>query len=57
MNKQGFLAQQIIRAIQSVTGVRAVGLHERNFAENEWHYVKEFLDSTLVSSVGKLLKA
>jgi aminotransferase in exopolysaccharide biosynthesis len=55
MNKQGFLAQQIIRAIQSVTGVRAVGLHEPTFAGNEWLYVKECLDSTFVSSVGKFV--
>lgn len=57
MNKQGFLSDQIIRAIQSVTGVRAAGLHEPIFAGNEWLYGKECLDSTLVSSVGKITKS
>ncbi len=30
-------------------------MHEPTFAGNEWKYVKECLDSTFVSSVGKFV--
>jgi perosamine synthetase len=49
------LAEQVIAAIRSVVGVGPVGLHEPNFSGNEWMYVKECLDSTFVSSVGKFV--
>ena len=55
MNKQIPLPDQILSAIQSVVGVAPVGLHEPTFAGNEWLYVKECLDSTFVSSVGKFV--
>jgi perosamine synthetase len=44
----------IVEAIRSVTGPAngPVPLHEPLFEGNEWHYVKECLDSTFVSSVG-----
>jgi aminotransferase in exopolysaccharide biosynthesis len=44
---------RIVEAIQSVTGVKSVPLHEPHFSGNEWSYLKECLDSTFVSSVGK----
>lgn len=55
MNKEIPLPDQIISAIQSVTGSGPVVLHEPSFAGNEWVYVKECLDSTFVSSAGKFV--
>lgn len=49
------LPDQIVSAIHSVVGDGPVGLHEPTFAGNEWLYVKECLDSTFVSSVGKFV--
>ena len=47
--------QQIVKAIQSVVGIGPVALHEPRFLGNEWVYLKECLDSTFVSSVGKFV--
>ena len=55
MNKKIPLPDQVVSAIQSVVGCGPVGLHEPTFAGNEWRYVKECLDSTFVSSVGKFV--
>ena len=55
MNKQSRLPNLIVGAIQSVVGAGPVGLHEPTFSGNEWLYVKECLDSTFVSSVGKFV--
>lgn len=55
MNKQTSLPFQIVSAIHSVVGTGPVGLHEPTFTGNEWLYVKECLDSTFVSSVGKFV--
>lgn len=55
MNKQASLSDQIISAIHSVVGNGPVGLHEPTFSGNEWLYVKQCLDSTFVSSVGKFV--
>jgi len=49
------LAGDIIAAIRLVVGTQPVALHEPRFAGNEWAYVKECLDSTFVSSVGKFV--
>jgi len=49
------LDQQIFEAIRSVTGPGPVALHEPRFRGNEWAYLKECLDSTFVSSVGKFV--
>lgn len=49
------LAGQIVEAIRSVTGPGSFPLHEPRFAGNEWVYLKECLDSTFVSSVGKFV--
>jgi perosamine synthetase len=54
MSKPPTLASQIVDAIQSVVGLSAV-LHEPIFNGNEWKYLKECLDSTFVSSVGKFV--
>ena len=49
------LAQLIQAAISQVVGSGPVALHEPRFAGNEWLYLKECLDSTYVSSVGKFV--
>ena len=46
---------QILDALHSVLGVGPVALHEPSFFGNEWIYLKECLDSTYVSSVGKFV--
>ena len=52
---QPILAQQVVDAIRSVVGPGPAALHEPHFAGNEWVYLKECLDSTYVSSVGKFV--
>src|SRR6266446_5994088 len=49
------VAHQIVQPIQAVVGPGPVALHEPRFAGNEWVYLKECLDSTYVSSVGKFV--
>jgi perosamine synthetase len=49
------LSQEIVLAIESVVGAGPVALHEPSFHGNEWLYLKECLDSTFVSSVGKFV--
>jgi aminotransferase in exopolysaccharide biosynthesis len=52
---QSDLSQEIVGAIQSVVGPGPVALHEPRFCGNEWKYLKECLDSTYVSSVGRFV--
>lgn len=47
------LAERVVHAIAAATGSGPHALHEPRFAGNEWQYVKECLESTYVSSVGK----
>ncbi|OIJ22373.1 aminotransferase DegT [Anaerobacillus alkalidiazotrophicus] len=48
------LEQQILKTLQSVLPTSEfTPLHEPTFQGNEWNYVKDCLDSTFVSSVGK----
>lgn len=49
------LEDQVLEAIVKVVGPSPVKLHEPTFDGNEWNYVKECLDSTYVSSVGKFV--
>jgi perosamine synthetase len=49
------IPEQVVAAIRSVVGADPVALHEPSFAGNEWLYLKECLDSTFVSSVGKFV--
>lgn len=49
------LSDQVVAAIRSVTGQGPVALHEPSFKGNEWVYLRECLDSTFVSSVGKFV--
>lgn len=58
MSKQPSLAERVVGAIRSVVGSKEekpVALHEPHFNGNEWLYLKECLDSTFVSSVGKFV--
>ena len=49
------LISQTVAAIRNVVGVKPAVLHEPRFGGREWEYVKECLDSTFVSSVGKFV--
>ena len=50
------LASQVVAAIGDVIGTAAPAtLHAPSFRGNEWAYLKECLDSTFVSSVGKFV--
>lgn len=53
VNTSIYIADQIISSLQEALGDKHVVLHEPTFIGNEWKYVKECLDSTFVSSVGK----
>lgn len=48
-------AEGVVAAIRSVAGPGPLALHEPCFAGNEWQYLKECLDSSYVSSVGKFV--
>lgn len=49
------IANQVVSALRSVLGEGSAALHEPKFSGNEWQYLKECLDSTFVSSVGKFV--
>lgn len=49
------LARDVVAAIHGVVGEPPVALHAPRFIGNEWAYLKECLDSTYVSSVGKFV--
>ena len=55
MSNRVDLITQVVTAIRSVAGTGPVALHEPSFGGNEWLYLKECLDSTFVSSVGKFV--
>lgn len=55
MERISTLPQSVVSAIQSVAGCGPLALHEPRFQGNEWAYLKECLDSTYVSSVGKFV--
>ena len=43
----------VVSAIRAAIGEGSAQLHEPSFEGNEWIYVKDCIDSTFVSSVGK----
>lgn len=49
------LAKPIVNALRQTLNVPVAALHEPSFDGNEWQYLKECLDSTFVSSVGKFV--
>ncbi len=55
LNSPSILADEVIAALRSVIGQKSAVLHEPSFSGNEWLYLKECLDSTFVSSVGKFV--
>jgi aminotransferase in exopolysaccharide biosynthesis len=48
-------ASEILSAIKNAIGSNPASLHEPSFFGNEWVYLKECLDTTYVSSVGKFV--
>lgn len=55
MKIESKLTCNVVEALRSVIGVDSIALHEPTFEGNEWLYLKECLDSTYVSSVGKFV--
>jgi aminotransferase in exopolysaccharide biosynthesis len=55
LSSQSTFSDQVVAAIRTVIGPGSVVLHEPSFSGNEWFYLKECLDSTFVSSVGKFV--
>jgi len=55
MTAGSLLAAQITEAIRTVVGSNQATLHEPHFGGNELVYLKECIDSTFVSSVGKFV--
>jgi perosamine synthetase len=49
------LPEAVVAAVRAVVGPASVVLHEPFFSGNEWLYLKECLNSTFVSSVGKFV--
>ena len=49
------LTTKILDGVRSTLGLQKAALHEPTFEGNEWEYLKECLDSTYVSSVGKFV--
>jgi len=49
------LSDQVIGAIRNVIGAYPAVLLEPSFTDNEWLFLKECLDSSFVSSVGKFI--
>ena len=49
------LPNAVVAAIAQVVGNGAVALHEPRFQGNEWTYLRQCLDSTFVSSVGRFV--
>ena len=54
MSKSSF-SEEIIQGISKVIKNNKAQLHEPVFEGNEWNYVRECIDSTFVSSVGKFV--
>jgi perosamine synthetase len=55
MSASNSLVNDVIIALRKVVGSSQAALHEPSFEGNEWIYLKECLDSTFVSSVGKFV--
>jgi perosamine synthetase len=55
LNSPSLLSDQVVAAFRAVIGHKSAVLHEPSFNGNEWLYLKECLDSTFVSSVGKFV--
>ena len=55
LNSPAIMPGQVVAAFRTVIGQKSALLHEPSFFGNEWLYLKECLDSTFVSSVGKFV--
>lgn len=49
------LSDRVVNAMRATIGLGPAALHEPSLNGNEWIYLKECLDSTFVSSVGKFV--
>ena len=49
------IAHDVVKVIARAIGEAPAALHEPQFSGREWDYLKECLDSTFVSSVGKFV--
>ena len=49
------LHEKVVDSIRVAIGPKSAALHEPSFSGNEWLYLKECLDTTFVSSVGKFV--
>ena len=49
------LPERVVEAIKAVVGVGPVPLHDPCFTKKEWIYVRQCLDSTMVSSIGEFV--
>ena len=49
------LVSEVVNAVRRVAGITPSSLHAPRFSGQEWAYVKECLDSSFVSSVGKFV--
>jgi perosamine synthetase len=56
MSEARRLANEITNAIREIFGSGQIPLHAPTFTGNEWDYLKDCLDSTFVSSVGKFVE-
>lgn len=55
MKREQYFVSSVIDAIRTVTGGGIIPLHEPSFDGNEWLYLKDCLDTTFVSSIGKFV--
>ena len=49
------LHDRVVDAVRVAIGTKPASLHEPSFSGNEWLYLKECLDTTFVSSIGKFV--
>jgi len=56
-DQNAMVAEEFVACLRTVLGTprQTISLHEPQFTGNEWHYVKECLDTGWVSSVGKFV--
>jgi perosamine synthetase len=55
VSRDSSCADRILATLQAAVGPAPVALHEPHFGGNEWRYLKECLDSSYVSSVGRFV--
>ena len=56
MKNSSEIAEEILYALKIAIGDKSAPLHEPCFLGNEWRYVKDCLDTSYVSSIGKYVE-